>query len=67
MKYLKDTRIILGLLFIVALIILEIGKSIRIDQLKEVEESKIESIGNYEEKSKNEYLKVIDSDKTIDE
>ena len=58
MKYLKDTRIILGLLFIVALIILEIGKSIRINQLKEVEESKIESIGNYEEKSKNEYLKV---------
>ncbi|MEL0455389.1 hypothetical protein WJN01_04040 [Flavobacteriaceae bacterium SZ-1-7] len=61
MKYLKDTRVIIAILIVFSLIIKEIGKSVRINQLKEIEKSKIESMGEYEKNSKTEYLKTFES------
>lgn len=66
MKYLKDIRLILAVSIIIIVIITETGKSIRINQLKKVEKSKIEAMGNYEKMSKTDYLKIIDSVKYSD-
>lgn len=45
----------LTLIAIMFLIVREIAKSIRIEQLKRVDKAKIEAIGNYEKKSKIKY------------
>lgn len=58
MKYL-DTRIVISILFLLRLIILEVGKSVRINQLKNIDKTQIESMGEYEKKSKADYLKVL--------
>ena len=63
MKYFKDTRVIIVILIVVIVIITEIGKSLRINQLRVIEKSKIESIGEYEKNSKIEYLKVFERKK----
>jgi hypothetical protein len=47
--------IVLGIRIIVIAIIKEVGKSKRISQFKKMDSSKIESIGNYEKKSKSKY------------
>lgn len=44
-----------GIVIILITIIKEIGKSKRITQFKNMDSSKIESIGNYEKKSKSKY------------
>ena len=59
MNFIKNTKVIIAISFIVVVIILEIGKSIRINQLKRIEVTKIESMSKYEEKSKNDYLKPV--------
>lgn len=59
MEKLINNKLIIGCIIIV--IIWEIGKSVRINQLREVNDSKIESIGDYEKKSKIEYIKILDS------
>ena len=55
-------------LILLIVLVIEIFKSIRIEQLKKIEENTIESIGNYEKKSKNDYLKPLSekSDKNED-
>lgn len=45
MRYLKDTRIIIAISFTFGLIILEIGKSVRINQLKSIDKLIIQSFG----------------------
>lgn len=45
--------IISGIVFIITVFIKEVAKSRRITQLKKIDNSKIEAIGNYEKKSKN--------------
>ena len=59
MKFIQDTRVIVAISIIAIVLILEIGKSIRINQLKKIEDKKIESMSQYEEKSKNDYLKPL--------
>jgi hypothetical protein len=59
---LKNTYMYIGLLIVSLVVILEIGKSIRIHQLNEL---KIDAIGSYEKNSKIEYLKVLDSTNII--
>ena len=41
---------------------MEVGKSFRISQLKEINESSIRSMGEYEKNSKTDYLKVFKRD-----
>jgi len=48
--------IISGIVFIIRILIKEIGKSRRITQFKKMDNNKIESIGNYEKKSKTKYF-----------
>jgi hypothetical protein len=48
MKFIQDTRVIIAFSIIVIVIILEIGKSIRINQLKKDEDTKIESMSKNE-------------------
>ncbi|WP_299095540.1 hypothetical protein [Winogradskyella sp.] len=60
MKSQKDIIVIIAITIIIIVVIMEIGKSIRISQLKKIDESKIESMGQYEEKSKNDYLKPFE-------
>lgn len=59
MKKINDTRIIIGVLIIVIVLIQEFGKSVRIQQLKTFDDSTIESIGKYEKDSKIECIKVL--------
>ncbi|MEW4922179.1 hypothetical protein [Algibacter sp. 2305UL17-15] len=67
MKYIQDTRVILAALVLVIVIIKEVGKSIRINQLKNIEKTRIESMGQYEKNSKDGYLKVFETNKKIEE
>ena len=59
MKFLKDSRIIIAITILANVIIIEVGKSVRINQFKKIDESKIESMSKYEEKSKSDYLKPL--------
>jgi multidrug efflux pump subunit AcrB len=59
MKFIKDSRVILAILILLIVIVIEMFKSIRIEQLKKSDQKKIESIGQYEENSKNNYLKPV--------
>lgn len=47
--------LLLGTIPLLRTLIIEVGKSIRISQLQKIDNSKIESISNYERKSKNKY------------
>ncbi|WP_425076326.1 hypothetical protein [Psychroserpens sp. S379A] len=59
MKFLKDTRNIIGLIILLGVIIKELGKSIRIEQFKNFNDSKIESIGKYEKDSNKNTLDTL--------
>ncbi|GAA4968320.1 hypothetical protein [Algibacter aquimarinus] len=60
----KKLKIIFATLITILLIVItmEVGKSFRISQLKEINESSIRSMGEYEKNSKTDYLKVFKKD-----
>jgi hypothetical protein len=53
MEFISDCRLSILALIVAIVLIREISKSYRINQFKKLDNSKIESIGNYEKKSKN--------------